>query len=94
VQGQVGITGTRSNDARRLRSRRHPVFGNGNDYVGVTMTHFEKIVSDLSDVHDNTPDYATAHITFQAIMFIHWQSRIIEELKSEIATLEAIGRSR
>lgn len=46
----------------------------------------------LNDLHDNTPDIHTAHLTFAAMVRIRVLEQRVEEIKAEVARLEAVAR--
>ena len=46
----------------------------------------------LNDLHDNTTDIYTAHLTFAALVRIRILEQRVEELKAECARLEAVAR--
>jgi hypothetical protein len=52
-----------------------------------------KLVFDaLSDLHDNTADVYTARLLFVAMVRIRVLEQRIEEIKAEVARLEAVAR--
>lgn len=55
---------------------------------------FEKLTFDLSDVLEHEHNHTKARILMRALAYIYWQKTIIEELKAERATLEAMLRDR
>ena len=46
----------------------------------------------LNDLHENTADIYTAHLTFAAMVRLRVLEQRLEELKAECARLEAVAR--
>lgn len=46
----------------------------------------------LSDLHDNATDVYTAHLLFAAMVRIRVLEQRVEEIKAEVARLEAVAR--
>lgn len=46
----------------------------------------------LNNLHNNTPDIHTAHLTFAAMVRIRVLEQRVEEIKAEVARLEAVAR--
>lgn len=55
---------------------------------------FEKITADLSDVLEHEHNHTKARIIMRALSYLYWQKSVIEEVKSDRATLEAMLRDR
>ena len=47
----------------------------------------------LNDLNDNTPDIHTAHLLFAAMVRIRVLEQRVEEIKAEVARLEAVARA-
>ena len=56
-------------------------------------TDFDQLIADLSQWVDNEPNHTKARLIVRAIAYMYWQKSVMEELKSENATLEATARS-
>ena len=55
---------------------------------------FERLTADLSDLLENEHNHGKARIIMRALSYIYWQKTVIEEVKAERATLEAMLRDR
>jgi len=54
---------------------------------------FDQLVFDLSDMHDHEPNNTKARIVLRTLRYLYHQCNVIQELKAEIATLEARQRA-
>ena len=55
---------------------------------------FDQIVFDMSDLLENEHNNTKARIIMRALSYIYWQKTVIEEVKGEVATLEAMMRAK
>lgn len=62
--------------------------------MGQLWADFEKITADLSDVLEHEHNHTKARIIMRALSYLYWQKSVIEEVKSDRATLEAMLRDR
>jgi len=54
---------------------------------------FDQLIFDLSDMHDHEVNNTKAQIVLRTLRYLYHQCNVIEELKAEIATLEARQRA-
>lgn len=55
---------------------------------------FDQLVFDLSDVLEHEHNHSKAKIIMRALSYIYWQKTVIEEIKADRATLEAMLRDK
>lgn len=55
---------------------------------------FDQLVFDLSDLLEHEHNHSKAKIIMRALSYIYWQKTIIEEIKADRATLEAMLRDK
>ena len=55
---------------------------------------FERLTADLSDLIEHEHNHHTAKILMRALSYIYWQKTVIQEVKADRATLEAMLRDR
>jgi len=55
---------------------------------------FDQLVFDLSDLLENEHNHHKAKIIMRALSYIYWQKTVIEEIKADRATLEAMLRDK
>ena len=71
---------------RRIRGRQVTMAGKWAD--------FDQVVFDMSDLLENEHNHTKARIIMRALSYIYWQKTVIEEVKGEVATLEAMMRAK
>jgi len=54
---------------------------------------FDQLIFDLSDMHDHELNNTKARIVLRTLRYLYHQCNVIQELKAEIATLEARQRA-
>ena len=57
-------------------------------------TDFDTLVTDLSLWLENERNHTKARLLMRALSYIYWQKNVIEECKSDNATLEAMLRAK
>ena len=55
---------------------------------------FDKLAHDLTDWLANETNHTKARLLMRALSYIYWQKTVIEEIKGERATLEAMLRDK
>lgn len=55
---------------------------------------FDRLVADVTDVLERERNHTKARIIMRALTYIYWQKTVIEEIKSDRATLEAMLRDK
>jgi hypothetical protein len=55
---------------------------------------FDQLVFDLSDLLEHEHNHSKAKIIMRALSYIYWQKTVIEEIKADRATLEAMLRDK
>lgn len=55
---------------------------------------FDRLVADVTDVLEREHNHTKARIIMRALTYIYWQKTVIEEIKSDRATLEAMLRDK
>jgi len=64
----------------------------------VTMTgkwaDFDQLTFDLSDWLEHESNHTKASLLMRALSYIYWQRTVIEEVKGERSTLEAMLRDK
>ena len=57
-------------------------------------TDFDTLVTDLSLWLEKESNHTKARLLMRALSYIYWQKNVIEECKSDNATLEAMLRAK
>ena len=55
---------------------------------------FDRLVADVTDLLEREHNHTKARIIMRALTYIYWQKTVIEEIKSDRATLEAMLRDK
>ena len=55
---------------------------------------FDQLVFDLSDLLEHEHNHSKAKIIMRALSYVYWQKTVIEEIKADRATLEAMLRDK
>lgn len=55
---------------------------------------FDELAADLTDWLEHETNHTKARLLMRALSYIYWQKTVIEEIKGERSTLEAMLRDK